>query len=139
MAKVNVSEAATLVGVARSTLYAYIRSGKISIEKDRLGKPQIDTSELLRVFGTLQDNIKDNETDKEIKGDTHKNDSENTVLRTENEVLREMLRVREEQLREYQEREQWLRNRLDALETKLLPGAGRSWWSRWFGVGRSKP
>ncbi|MDA8113357.1 MAG: hypothetical protein M0Z43_01330 [Acidithiobacillus sp.] len=139
MAKVNVSEAATLVGVARSTLYAYIRSGKISIEKDRLGKPQIDTSELLRVFGTLQDNIKDNEIDKEIKDDTQKNDSENTVLRTENEVLREMLRVREEQLREYQEREQWLRNRLDALEMKLLPGTGRSWWSRWFGVGRSKP
>ncbi|MGK9452953.1 helix-turn-helix domain-containing protein [Acidithiobacillus caldus] len=134
MAKVNVSEAASLVGVARSTLYAYIRSGKISTEKDRLGKPQIDTSELLRVFGVLQDNTKD----KEITGDTQKTDNENAALRTENEVLREMLKVREEQLREYQEREQWLRNRLDAIETKLLPGTGRPWWSRWFGSGHGK-
>jgi uncharacterized protein (UPF0335 family) len=134
MAKVNVSEAANLASVARSTLYAYIRSGKLSIEKDHLGRPQIDTSELLRVFGKLQDNGKDNKNDTEITEDTTAIQRDNTGLRAENEVLREMLRIREEQLREYQEREAWLRQRLDSLETKLLPGpGGRSWWARIFG------
>lgn len=134
MAKVNVSEAAGLVNVARSTLYAYIRSGKLSVDKDHLGRPQIDTSELMRVFGDLQDNSKDNINDKEIKGNTAAIHSENVALRAESEALREMLRVREEQIREYQERETWLRQRLDSLETKLLPGpGGRSWWARIFG------
>jgi hypothetical protein len=134
MAKVNISEAAGLVNVARSTLYAYIRSGKLSVEKDHLGRPQIDTSELMRVFGDLQDNGKDNINDNEITGNTTAIQRENAALRTENEALREMLRVREEQIHEYQEREAWLRQRLDLLETKLLPGpSGRPWWARIFG------
>ncbi|MBU2721864.1 MULTISPECIES: hypothetical protein [Acidithiobacillus] len=134
MAKVNLSEAAGLVNVARSTLYSYIRSGKLSVDKDHLGKPQIDTSELIRVFGVLQDNDKDNKKDTEITPDTVTIQSENAALRAENEVLREMLRIREEQLREHQEQESWLRQRLDSLEARLLPGSSaKSWWSRIFG------
>ena len=134
MAKVNLSEAAGLVNVARSTLYSYIRSGKLSVDKDHLGKPQIDTSELIRVFGVLQDNDKDNKKDTEITPDTVTIQSENAALRAENEVLREMLRIREEQLREHQEQESWLRQRLDSLEATLLPGSSaKSWWSRIFG------
>ena len=134
MAKVNVSEAANLANVARSTLYAYIRSGKLSVEKDRLGRPQIDTSELLRVFGVLRDNEKDNKSDNGITEDATVIQRENAALHAENEVLREMLRIREAQLHEHQEREVWLRQRLDSLETKLLPEpGGRSWWARVFG------
>lgn len=131
MAKVNISEAASLAKVARSTLYAYIRSGKISAEKDHVGRPQIDTSELLRVFGVLQGNGEDNN---EIEYNVAIIQSENATLRAENEALREMLRIREEQLRDHQEQESWLRQRLDALEAKTLPGTGmKSWWSRVFG------
>jgi regulator of replication initiation timing len=134
MAKVNLSEAAGLANVARSTLYSYIRSGKLSIDKDHLGKPQIDTSELIRVFGALQDNDKDNKRDIEITQDTVTIQSENAALRAENEVLREMLRIREEQLREHQEQESWLRQRLDSLEARFLPGpSAKSWWTRIFG------
>lgn len=134
MAKVNLSEAAGLANVARSTLYSYIRSGKLSVDKDHIGKPQIDTSELIRVFGVLQDNDKDNKRDTEITPDTVTIQSENAALRAENEVLREMLRIREEQLREHQEQESWLRQRLDSLEARLLPGPStKSWWTRIFG------
>ncbi len=130
MAKVNLSEAASLANVARSTLYSYIRSGKISVEKDSIGRPQIDTSELIRVFGVLQDNIKDTE----ITQDVVTIQSEISALRAENEALREMLRIREEQLREHQELESWLRQRLDSLEARLLPGPStKSWWKRVFG------
>jgi len=130
MAKVNLSEAASLANVARSTLYSYIRSGKISVEKDSIGRPQIDTSELIRVFGVLQDNRKDTE----ITQDVVTIQSEISALRAENEALREMLRIREEQLREHQELESWLRQRLDSLEARLLPGPSTtSWWKRVFG------
>ncbi|MBU2840919.1 hypothetical protein HF670_15590 [Acidithiobacillus thiooxidans] len=134
MAKVNISEAASLARVARSTLYAYIRSGKISAEKDHVGRPQIDTSELLRVFGVLQGNGEDNTDNNEIEHGVAIMHSENATLRAENEALREMLRIREEQLRDHQEQESWLRQRLDAIEAKTLPGTGtKSWWSRVFG------
>lgn len=133
MAKVNVSEAASLVGVARSTLYSYIRSGKISTEKDAIGRPQIDTSELIRVFGDIKDNGEDNKNDTEIMHDVAESIKENATLRAENEALRELLRVRESQILEYQDRESWLRQRLESLETKLLPSPARSsWWSRMF-------
>ena len=59
MAKVSISEAARLSGVSRSHLYAaFIKPGRISVEtvQDATGKPvkQIDTSELARVFGSLE-------------------------------------------------------------------------------------
>ncbi len=50
MALVTISEAARLTGKARKTLYAHIKSGKVS---SRLGKDKvrrIDTSELARVY-----------------------------------------------------------------------------------------
>lgn len=50
MALVTISEASRLTGKARKTLYAHIKSGKVS---SRLGKDKvrkIDTSELARVY-----------------------------------------------------------------------------------------
>ncbi len=137
MAKVNISEAASLAKMARSTLYSYIRDGKISSEKDHLGRPQIDTSELLRVFGVLHDTGEDNKNNNKIEHDAAIIQSENATLRAENEALREMLRIREEQLRDHQEQELWLRQRLEALEVKILPNTDtKSWWSRIFGSKR---
>ena len=54
MSQVSVSEAARLVKLSRSHFYkTYIHTGRISVGRDFLGKPQIDTSELLRVFGKI--------------------------------------------------------------------------------------
>ena len=49
-----VSKAAELVGLNRKTMYAYVRSGKVSASKDSKGSLLIDTSELIRVFGVLR-------------------------------------------------------------------------------------
>ncbi len=54
MALLPVSKAAELVGLNRKTMYAYIRSGKVSASKDGKGSLLIDTSELIRVFGVLR-------------------------------------------------------------------------------------
>jgi excisionase family DNA binding protein len=50
MAKLTISEAARVVGVARSTLHRAIQKGRISLDPDG----RLDTAELLRCGYTLQ-------------------------------------------------------------------------------------
>ena len=54
MAKYNIKEAARLAGVNRTTLYTYMKEGRISWDTLPSGNRVIDTAELSRVFGTLQ-------------------------------------------------------------------------------------
>ena len=54
MALLPVSKAADLVGLSRKTMYAHVRSGKVSASKDSKGVLLIDSSELIRVFGVLR-------------------------------------------------------------------------------------
>lgn len=54
MAKLNLSQAAKIVGRNRTTLWRHINNGKLSIERDRDGNPLVDTSELLRVYGEMK-------------------------------------------------------------------------------------
>jgi len=58
MTQVTISEAARRVGIARSTLLRHIKNGKISKVIGIDGKPSLDTSELLRVYGRLEDSDK---------------------------------------------------------------------------------
>lgn len=68
MACHNVSEAATLAGVTRRTIYRYIKQGKLSASVAHDGKSVIDTSELLRVFGSLsQPNVLESPTGSQEK------------------------------------------------------------------------
>ena len=53
MACHTISEAAAMTGVNRRTIYRYIKSGKVSATVTHDNKTVIDTSELLRVFGSL--------------------------------------------------------------------------------------
>ena len=53
MALVSVTEAARLTGKNRATIHRYIKQGKLSQVTDETGTKKVDTSELLRVFGTL--------------------------------------------------------------------------------------
>ncbi len=53
MACHTISEAASLAGVNRRTIYRYIKSGRLSPVVTHDNKTVIETSELLRVFGSL--------------------------------------------------------------------------------------
>lgn len=55
MTQLSVREAATRVGITRQTLFKYIRQGKLSATIGKNGQKQVDISELLRVFGELQE------------------------------------------------------------------------------------
>jgi hypothetical protein len=60
MAHVNITQAAKLAGITRQYLHKhYIKLGKISVGQDAKGNPQIDTSEILRVFGQLHGDVND--------------------------------------------------------------------------------
>ena len=54
MAQLSVRQAAEQVGVSRQTMFRKIKDGSISATVDHNGQKQIDSSELLRVFGALQ-------------------------------------------------------------------------------------
>ena len=53
MALVTIAQAARTVGVARSTIYSHLRSGKLSATRTPTGERRIDTSELTRVYGSV--------------------------------------------------------------------------------------
>lgn len=53
MACHGITEAAKMTGVNRRTIYRYLKSGKLSSTVTHDNKTVIDTSELLRVFGSL--------------------------------------------------------------------------------------
>ena len=53
MSLVTIAQAARTVGVARSTIYSHLRSGKLSATRIPTGERRIDTSELARVYGPV--------------------------------------------------------------------------------------
>ena len=61
MALLTIAQAARTAGVARSTIYSHLRSGKLSATRTPTGERRIDTSELTRVYGlvgpTTQSNV----------------------------------------------------------------------------------
>ena len=61
MALLTIVQAARTVGVARSTIYSHLQSGKLSATRTPTGERRIDTSELTRVYGparqTTQSNV----------------------------------------------------------------------------------
>ena len=53
MALLTIAQAARTAGVARSTIYSHLQSGKLSATRTPAGERRIDTSELARVYGPV--------------------------------------------------------------------------------------
>jgi len=110
MTLVTVTGAAKLARVSRGTIYNKIESGELS-----KGPEGIDTSELLRVFGTLHDVSNDDKTVK--RGNVSDAKSENTTVmaRQNDEITQKLL----EQLEEASGEKEWLREMLEKKENQL--------------------
>lgn len=145
MSQVNITQAAQLAGISRSHFHRhYVKTGKLAVTKDEKGRPQIDTSELLRVFGTL------NATPQHTKGvipTAHTITPDHTPSHStpnatpqhtpqEVELLRQQLREAKEREQEYRDREafyqkqiQELTGTLKLLEHQPAPARpNRRWW-----------
>jgi hypothetical protein len=125
MAKVSITDAAKLAGVSRAHLYnKYIKPGLLSVDRDNLDKPRIDTSELLRVFGEL----------KPMSLSTNDYTSVDTMYTKEDcATLRTVIASKDEELRRAWEMVAWLQSKVDAMEPRLLQGptTKRHWWWPW--------
>ena len=60
MALLTIAQAARTIGVARSTIYSHLRSGKLSATRTPTGERRIDTSELTRVYGPVRPTTQSN-------------------------------------------------------------------------------
>lgn len=147
---VNITKAAQLAGIGRETLYKnYINKGKISVSRDERNRPVIDTSELLRVFGSLQ-GVEDTPhttpttPQQPTPNNTHLN---HTTPHPETiELLEQLAQLKaensqlKERLDESKEREDWQREQLgkfadtirllEAPKSTPLSGT-RHWWQFW--------
>ena len=133
MARVSISEAARLVKVSRPTIYKMINSGKLSytsVVKHGKAIKVIDTSELIRVFGSLDGVIDDVKSDAESTGvnsvDLHDLQHRIALLEAENDGLKGAVKARDEHIDS-------LRQAMQLLEHKHEPSSPphSPWWKFW--------
>ena len=140
MAKVSISEAARLVNVSRPTLYKMLSTGKLtytSVVKHGKQVKTIDTSELMRVFGSME-GVKDDAT-KDVKFDdmvTEVNTDalqvlqhQIALLKTENEGLKGAVNARDEHINSLRQAMQLLEHKQDKQVTDN--SSHSSWWKFW--------
>ena len=95
MAQLSISAAARAVGKDRGTLHRYIKTGKISVSTDAAGNKVIETSELLRVFGSLKgDGVKSGVA--ATVATPVENSNAQHVLEATLELLKDQLKVSQE-------------------------------------------
>lgn len=140
MTQVTISEAARRVGIARSTLLRHIKNGKISKVIGKDGKPSLDTSELLRVYGDLK--VSDTDDTSATLHQSHKTLQSDTGDRyTEKDIeiatLRAELKAALERSDEFkEERDEWrgVAKKGQALLTDEGQGRpSKGLWARVFG------
>ena len=133
MARVSISEAARLVKVSRPTIYKMINSGKLSytsVVKHGKSIKVIDTSELIRVFGSLDGVIDDVKSDAESTGinsvGLHDLQHRIALLEAENDGLKGAVKARDEHIDS-------LRQAMQLLEHKHEPSSppDSPWWKFW--------
>lgn len=128
MAFVSVAEASKLIGRHRNVLYRdYVATGKLSVAKDARGRIQIDTAELLRVFGSFVSVATEADKSAAMLQNEAKKEATDTVekLRVEVGILRERLAARDEKIAAQAANLDDLRGAIKLLEHKRTK---RHWW-----------
>ena len=130
MALVSISEAARLTGKSRTTVQTYIKQGKLTKCTDSSGSSKLDTSELLRVFGSFTGQQLGSEqscstvqrlADESVQLTDQNLLHENYALKAEVELVKALLREKELLLNEKDKRNEDLKQALLLIESKLPP------------------
>ena len=115
--KVNISKAAKMVGVDRSTFYRHVDEKGITLDKTNIKRPLVDVSELIRVYGDKvksPDQIQQDNNPREVSHSTVSNTSVEEQI--ELHTLRERVKHLEE-LRETEKR--GLEDQIDILKKQV--------------------
>lgn len=136
MAQVSISEAARLTGKSRKTLHTYISNGKLTKVTDTQGKPKIDTSELIRVFGELvtpketvtsQCNFSQEVTPKTVTI----NDAEIELLKQEVSFLKELLIEKDKRNDDLKHALLLIESKLPTTPEPVAPAPVKKTWQFW--------
>ena len=140
MALVSISEAARLTGKSRTTVQSYIKQGKLTKCTDSGGTSKLDTSELLRVFGSFTGQQVGSEqlgsavqhlSGASVQLPDQILQHENQALKAQVELVKALLREKELLLAEKDKRNEDLKQALLLIESKLPatpdPVAKKSW------------
>lgn len=118
MALLNITQAAKAAGITRQYLHTYyIKKGKITVTQDNMGKPFIDTSEIIRVFGNIQ--LDDNKAETSLHNVTHEDTIKIMELEHTIKVLEERLRSKDDLLHEKEQRILENKTALLLIENKI--------------------
>ncbi len=125
MSQLPIATAAKRVGRDRKTLYRLVAQGKLTATVDSEGKKQIDTAELIRVFGELRTETTAPRDKRHIRAtvatpqrETQDTTAQLELLNAELRHARELLAVRESQIED--------------LRRTLLLLEDRRWWKKRF-------
>nr|QOY57503.1 hypothetical protein [uncultured bacterium] len=139
MAKVSISEAARLAGISRPTIYKLMNSGQLnftSVVKAGKTVKSIDTSELIRVFGTIGNlstatdftgNLEQQITQvnsADLQNLQHKIE----LLQKENEGLKEAVASRDDHISSLRQAMLLLEHKQDTQQPSSPP---IRWWQFW--------
>ena len=129
----SIKDAAMAAGISRTAFYKqYILPGKISVNRADPKKPVVDTSEILRVFGSIRGD-RQATADKSPSPTARINELEQETAAQRAEIggLRTALAAKDDHI-------QTLKNELAAArdrEIRLLPQPQKGFFTRLFGGG----
>jgi len=133
MAKVSISEAARLTGKSRTTLHRFIKTGELSTCHGERNAKMVDTSELLRVFGSLSlpsvEQVTEQVIEQSVTGDLSGSEQVIQSLKHEIEHLRTLVSAQGSHIDSLKQAMQLLENKKDMTtvsETSCSP-----WWKFW--------
>lgn len=100
MTLLTVRQAADMAGVTRQTMYRLLDSGKVSATLKQDGTKVIDTTELLRHFGTLQspDTVQAEKSDGQRQSRRSHTPSADTQLQIEIERLKALVSAKDAEI-----------------------------------------
>jgi len=120
MALVSVTEAARLTGKNRATIHRYIKQGKLSQISDATNTKKVDTSELIRVFGSLTATSATPLQNDAMQHDaTPKTDQSVALLQQKIALLEQLLESKNKELQRQDEHIDSLKQAMLLIESKL--------------------
>lgn len=134
MAKISISEASRLTGKSRTTLHRLIKAGELSSCSGVRNTKLLDTSEILRVFGTLSSvqsaQLDEQVTGQHFTGDIVQSEQVNQQLTQEVEHLRALVTAQQSHIDSLKQAMLLLEHKKEIQPVAAAPD-NSPWWRFW--------
>lgn len=114
------TEAARLWKKTRQRLYRDMKSGVLSYTLDDSGQRKVDASEMIRVYGSVDDQPVPSEQNETVPSGQSVSEQENAMIREYIDLLKDQLKAKDDQLKARDTQVQSLIEQLSEANQKLL-------------------